>query len=284
MYRTIFFLILLALTAFFGLSLQAQVRTPQPSPTGSFEQAVGLSIVSLEYSRPGVKGRTIFGDLVPYGEVWRTGANQSTQITFSDDVTFGGKEVAAGAYALYTIPGKDEWTVMLYNDLSLGGNVSNYDESREYMRFSVEPQAAPMAFETMTFMLNDIKNNSANLYLLWDQTMVVMPIEVPVDERVMTQIERVMNGPSASDYFAAAVYYYNTDRDMEQALEWIDQALADNQRYWIMTWKARILGKMENYEQGLSVAQTAMKMAKESDNPDYVKINQDLIAAFKQKM
>jgi tetratricopeptide (TPR) repeat protein len=133
-------------------------------------------------------------------------------------------------------------------------------------------------------MLNDIKNNSANLYLLWDQTMVVMPIEVPVDERVMTQIERVMNGPSASDYFAAAVYYYNTDRDMEQALEWIDQALADNQRYWIMTWKARILGKMENYEQGLSVAQTAMKMAKESDNPDYVKINQDLIAAFKQKM
>ena len=196
---------LLMLISFFSLSLSAQIRTPQPSPTTSFEQAIGLSSISMEYSRPGVKGRTVFGDLVPYGKIWRTGANASTKITFSDSVMLAGNKVEAGTYALYTIPGEKEWTVMLYNDLGLGGNVAGYDEENEYLRFTVKPQGFPMKVESMTFMVQNLTTNSGVLVLVWEETMVPMSIEVEVDAPVMKQISQVMAGPSANDYFRAAV-------------------------------------------------------------------------------
>lgn len=261
----------------------AQINTPAPSPFASFEQVVGLTTISMEYSRPGVKGRTVFGELVPYGKIWRTGANQSTKITFSDDVKLAGKDVEAGTYGIYSIPGESEWTVMLYTDLSLGGHVSEYDEEKEYVRFTVESQDFPGPVESLTFMVGNISDNSASIYLIWENTMISIPVEVAVDEAVMAQIDQVMAGPSAGDYYQAAVYYYNTDRDMEQALEWIDMALEGGERYWIVTWKARILGKMGNYDDAIATAEHAKKMADEAGNADYVKINSDLIAEFKSK-
>lgn len=267
-----------------SLSLSAQIRTPMPSPTASFEQSLGLTTVSMEYSRPGVKGRDIFGELVPYGQIWRTGANAATKITFGDDVMLEGNPVEAGTYALYTMPGKGEWTVMLYNDLTLGGNVADYDKEQEYLRFTVEPQAMPMMIESMAFLIDDIRDDQATLSLMWAKTMVSMEIKLSTDEQVMASIERVMNGPSANDYFAAARYYYETDRDMEQALEWINLTLESTERYWIMTWKARILGKMERYKEATAVSQKAMEMAQEAENMDYVRMNEDMMAEFKAKM
>ncbi|MEM9985933.1 MAG: DUF2911 domain-containing protein [Bacteroidota bacterium] len=274
----------LMLVSLFSLSLSAQIVTPQPSPSTSFEQAIGLSTVSMEYSRPGVKGRTIFGDLVPYGKIWRTGANASTKITFSDSVKLAGNKVEAGTYAIYTIPGKQSWTVMLYTDLGLGGNVGGYNKENEYLRFTVKPQAFPMKVESMNFMLQNLTTNSAVLVLVWDETMVPMTIEVEVDAPVMDQISRVMAGPSANDYYRAAVYYYNSNRDLDQALEWIDQSLASREAYWVMTWKARIQAKMGDYEAANATSKMAMGMAQEAGNPDYVKINQDLQAEIKGKM
>jgi tetratricopeptide (TPR) repeat protein len=273
-----------ALALLLGLSLSAQIRTPMPSPTAEFEQRLGLSSVSMEYSRPGVKGRDIFGDLVPYGQIWRTGANAATTITFGEKVMLEGNEVEAGTYAIYTIPGEQEWTVMLYTDLSLGGNVANYDEENEYLRFQVESQELPMMFETMTFLINDIQDDQAILNLMWAKTLVSMEIKLNVDEQVMASIEQVMNGPSPNDYFAAARYYYETDRDMEQALEWINMTLESAERYWIMTWKARILGKMERYKEAMATSEKAKEMAQEAKNMDYVRMNDEMMAEFKAKM
>lgn len=267
-----------------ALSLSAQIRTPMPSPTISFEQGLGLTTISMEYSRPGAKDRKVFGELVPYGKVWRTGANQATKITFADDVMLEGQAVKAGTYALYTIPGEQEWTVMLYNDLTLGGNVAKYDEEKEFLRFTVASRKTAMTFETMTFMFNDIRDDHANLYLVWEQTMISMKIEVEVDEQVMAAIEQTMAGPTANDYFAAARYYYETDRDMEQALEWINKTLETAERYWIMTWKARILGKMGNYKEAMATSKKAKQMAQEAENMDYVRMNDDLMTEFKAKM
>ncbi len=267
-----------------SLSLSAQIRTPMPSPTISFEQSLGLSTVSMAYSRPGVKGRDIFGDLVPYGQIWRTGANASTKITFGEEVMLENNEVEAGTYAIYTIPGEDEWTVMLYTDLDLGGNVANYDEEKEYLRFSVEPQKIPMMIETMTFMINDIREDQASLNLMWANTMVSMEIKLNVGAKVMASIERVMSGPSPNDYFAAARYYYETDRDLEQALEWINLTLESTERYWIVTWKARILGKMERYQEAMAASEKAKEMAQEAENMDYVRMNDEMIAEFEAKM
>jgi hypothetical protein len=264
--------------------LRAQVKAPAPSPFCSLTQMVGLTEMTLEYSRPGVKDRTVFGDLVPYGKIWRTGANASSKITFSNDVTFGGQEVPAGTYALYTMPGKNEWTVMVYKDLSLGGNVANYDQSNELTRFTVKPEAMPGTVESLLLYFDQLTDEGANLVLAWEETLISIPVGVNTDEAVMASIEQTMDGPSANDYFQAAVYYFNTDRDLAKAVEWIDTSLEMRPAYWVMTWKARMQGKMGNYTEAMATSKKAMEMAKEAQNADYVKMNEDLMAEFKKKM
>lgn len=257
---------------------QAQIETPAPSPSSTIEQTVGLTDIEVSYSRPGQKGRAIFGDLVPYGKIWRTGANSATTISFSDDVKVGGKEVPAGKYALYTMPGKDEWTVMVYKNTSLGGNVGAYNEEDELTRFTVKPSTLPFSVESFTFMFNDLTDKSANLYLIWANTQVAIPVETSVDERVMAQIEQVMAGPSGNDFYAAALYYYNTDRDMDQALEWINKVMETGDRFWVATWKARILVKKGDKDAAKEAATFAKGLAEKAGNADYVKINEDILS------
>ncbi len=259
----------------------SQISTPSPSPAATLTQMVGLTKVEFEYSRPSVKGRTIFGDLVPFDAIWRTGANGATKVTFSSDVKLEGNSVTAGSYALYTIPGESSWTVMLYNDLSLGGNVGSYKAENEALRFKVTPQSMPFSAESFVINMDNLTANSATIYLIWDKTMVPINLEVLDDAKVMASIERVMAGPGANDYYQAAMYYYQTDRDIDQALVWIDLALEKGgDRYWIMTNKARILGKMGNKKEATTVARRAKEMAKEAGNEDYVKINDGLIKEF----
>ena len=272
---------LMLLLGFASTGLQAQIRTPRPSPSATLEQELGLSQVKVQYSRPSAKDRKVFGELVPFGQVWRTGANAATQITFGSDVTFGGQAVKAGTYALYTIPGQKEWSVMLYSDLALGGNVANYDESKEVVRVTAKVEAVPFHVESFTIAFDELRDESADLILVWEKTQVVVPIAVDVDADVMASIDRVMAGPSGNDYFNAAVYYYNTDRDLEKALAWINKSLEGGERYWIMTWKARILGKMGNKAEAIATAERAKALAQEAKNGDYVKMNEDLIAGWK---
>lgn len=263
-----YFVLLLAAT---GFGFAQQVNTPAPSPFHTFTQTVGLTEISMEYSRPGVKGREIFGKtdqyLLPYDSMWRTGANASTKISFSDSVEINGQKVPDGTYAIYTIPGADEWTVMLYKDLTLGGNTDAYNEEDEQARFTVKPQELPFKMETLTFVVNNIRNESATLDLMWENTLVSLPFNVPTDKKVMAQINNLMDNPNmivANLYNQSANYYLNTDRDMEQALEWINKAIEINPTMFTYNTKASILAKMENYKAAIEANNEAHKIGQEA--------------------
>ena len=165
-----------------SVAVQAQLQTPAPSPFQKIEQKVGLTDVTLEYSRPSMKGRTIFGGLVPYDNVWRTGANANTKITFSDDVIIGGKTVKAGSYAIYTKPGMQSWDVMFYTDSNNWGTPQKWDESKVAATVKAQVYPMPMAIETFTMTFDDVASDSANLGILWDKTYVGVPIKFVVYE------------------------------------------------------------------------------------------------------
>ena len=272
----------LLLTLGFMTSAEAQISTPAPSPSAKVEQAIGLATFSLDYSRPAMRGRTIYGELVPYGKIWRTGANASTKISFDRDANIGGVDMKAGTYAIYTMPGEKTWTVMFYSDLRLGGNVNGYDEKNEVARFTVESQEYPMAIESFSMGFSSITGNSASLYMIWEKTAVSIPIKLDTETEVMASIESTMAGPSMNDYRAAANFYANNDKDMDQALEWINKCmeLGGKDRFWMVTDKARILAKMGKKEEAKAAANMAMEMAKKAGNNDYVKINEDIISGL----
>ena len=211
--------ILSLFVAAFAFSATAQIKTPAPSPSQKIEQKVGLTDVTLEYSRPGMKGRTIFGDLVPFDKVWRTGANQNTKITFSTDVTIGGKELKQGTYAIYTKPGKQTWDVIFYSDATNWGNPKNWDETKVAAQVKATVQQMPMKIETFTMTFDELTNDSAVLGLLWENVYVAVKFETPTDALVSKQIKAIMKGPSAKDYYAAAAYYLEAEKDIKKARE-----------------------------------------------------------------
>src|SRR5690606_16444727 len=196
--------------ALLSLSVGAQVQTPQPSPASKLEQTVGLTQVTVEYSRPSMKGRTIFGNLGPYGEIWRTGANKNTTISFSDDVVVEGKELKAGTYALYTVPKEAVWTVIFYTDSDNWGTPEKWDDSKVAASVVVESHQLPIAVETFTISIDDLDNNGATLGILWENTYVGVKFTVPTAEKAIKSIEQTMQGPDlkAGDYFAAGSYYF----------------------------------------------------------------------------
>ena len=260
-----------------GFSLQAQLM-PAPSPSCKTVQMVGMTEVTLDYSRPSMKDRTIFGDLVPYGELWRTGANASTKIEFSTDVTLGGLEVPKGKYALYTTPGKESWEIMLYKDLSHWGTPGEVKEDQVLGRFKVKPQMTKDSYESMNLYVDHLRNDMAHLVLVWENTRVAMELNVPTDEIVVANIEKAMAGPSGGEYYQAARYYLETGRDLKQAQAWIDKALAQNEKaYWVMTIKAKIHKAMGDKAGAKATAQKAISLAKEAGNMGYVKQNQEII-------
>jgi len=261
--------------------VHAQINMPAPSPQSTVSQKVGLTDISITYSRPGVKGRKIFGGLETYGEIWRTGANALTKLTLSDEVTLGGQKVPAGEYALLTIPDKAEWTIIINSNPQ--GSTADYDESQDVARFTVKPNTLPEKVETFTINFSEIKNESANIDLEWENTRVRIPLEVAIDDKVMAQIEKTMANPQASagDYFQAASYYMTTDRDPKQALEWINKAVEMNDtQYWVVHLQAKILEKNGKKAEAKAAAEKSMKLAQEAGNDDYVRLNKDLIAGL----
>lgn len=275
--------ILLTLSiAAIGLGAFAQIKTPQPSPVSSFKQEFGLGEVSVSYSRPAAKGRVIFGDLVPFDKMWRTGANASTKITFTDDVTIEGNKLAAGEYALYTIPGKAEWTVIFYKNLNLWGlgNPGDYKESDEALRVKVKPLATAYSTENFTISMSDIAATTANLNLEWEKTKVSVKIATDIDAKVQASIEKTLNPkPNANAYFSAASYYYENDKDLNKALEWVNVAISQRaEAFWMLHLKAKILKKMNNSAAAIEAANLSKEIANKAGNADYVALNDKLIA------
>lgn len=271
------------LLAVSSVTAQAQaLKTPAPSPLQTVKQAFALGDVTIEYSRPAAKGRVIFGDLVPFGKVWRTGANGATKITFTDDVKLEGNAVKAGTYALYTIPGKDSWEIMLYKDLTLGGNVADYNTSNELLRFKVKPVAMLQTVENFTIGMDAIAASAAKLQIMWDKTLVPVSITSDVDDKIMKSIDNALK-TDGRPYFQAANYYYENNKDLSQALAWADKAIEQNPAFYIVHLKAKIQLKMKDNKGAIETAQRSMDLSKQAKNDDYVKMNEKIIEAAKKK-
>jgi len=268
-----------ALTLMF--SVNAQIETPQPSPFSKVEQKVGLTDVTIEYSRPGVKGRKIFGELEPWGTVWRTGANKNTIITFSDDVTFAGQDVKAGTYAIFTkLNSATQWDVMLYSDSENWGTPREWDDSKVVATAKVEVMEIPFNVETFAIDFNNIKNDGADLELLWEKSYVAIPFTVPTDKKVTENIDKVMNGPSAEDYYASAVYHLEEGKDINKAAKWIDLAIdmtKEKPRFWYIHQQALIHAKSGDKTGAIKAAKESLKLAKEAKYDAYIKKNEDVL-------
>ena len=271
--------------AVFSVPAYAQIKTPAPSPTSTIKQDVGLGTVEVVYSRPSAKGRKVFGELVPFSELWRTGANASTKVTFSEDVKVGGTALPKGTYALYTTPGAKEWSIVFYKNTKFGGTpCKDYLESDVAAKFNVPVVALRDMVETFTINFSNLRNNGADLDICWEMTKVVVPIMTDTDTKVMADIKNQMAGPSGDMYYSSARYYYDEKKDMGQALEWINKALEKNgEKYWMLRLKANILAESGKHKDAIAAAERSMELAKADGNNDYVRMNEKSIAEWKMK-
>jgi len=271
-------IIFTAIAAIILFTAGAQLKTPAPSPPQTIKQDFGLSAIELSYSRPGMKGRKIFGDLVPYGKIWRTGANNATTITFGDDVIIGGTKVPAGKYGLLTIPDKDNWTLIITKQLDITTNISAYKQDQDAVRVIVNPMKMKESMETFTMQFANIKPTSCELDLMWDNIAVAMPITTDVETKVMAQIDQLMNKDNRP-YYNAALYYLENGKDLKQALVWFDKA-AEQQpdAYWVQHQRANCLAKLGKKEEAKAAAEKSIALAKTAKNDDYVRLNEKLIA------
>ncbi|MBX2945379.1 MAG: DUF2911 domain-containing protein [Cyclobacteriaceae bacterium] len=274
------------------LAVEAQIQTPAASPAATVSTVVGLTDVKVTYARPKMKGRKIYGSgsdfLVPYGELWRTGANQGTVISFSDDVKVDGKDVKKGDYLLLTIPGASEWTVILYSDVAMGGNTAAYDKSKDAARFTVKPERLSERIETFTVNITDVSddNTKANIQVAWENTSVKFGITVDYDAKVMKAIEAGTK-VNPGNYIAAANYYFETGKDLKKALEWITIGIdtGNPNAFWNIHTKAKIQHALGDYKGALATAQLSMDKAKAAPSDfGYVKLNEDLIAKINAEM
>lgn len=257
-----------------GLAV-AQIQTPQPSPSTTLEQVVGLTEVKIEYSRPAMRGRTIMGDLVPYGSLWRTGANKNTTLSFSDPVTVSGQALAAGTYALFTRPGKSLWEVFFYTETENWGTPQEWQSKSVAAVIEVPTQSLAEPLESFTISINELTNTGANISLSWENTRVTLPLEVPTDEKTMASIKETMKGtPKAGDLYQAAVYYRESGRDLQTAKKWIGKAIEmDPGKYWIYRQQALILADLNEKEEAIKAAQSSLELAEKAGNQDYVRLN-----------
>ncbi|HKK75346.1 MAG TPA: DUF2911 domain-containing protein [Saprospiraceae bacterium] len=280
MKKVLFFLCLMTALV---LQSNAQIRTPQPSPSGKVMQTVGMTDVTIEYSRPSMKGRTLFAKngLVPFGEIWRTGANSATKITFSTDAKVGGAEVAAGSYAILTKPMADKWTVMLFPYES--SNWGSYVEKDPAATVTAQVMKNPTTVESFMMAIDGLTNNGATLVMAWGNTIAGLPIEVPAKEMAMASIERALNGPTAGDYYAAAAYYHSEGMDLKKAHKWVKMANAEGATYWQLRLQSQIEADLKMYKEAVATAKKSLDKAKEAGNNDYIRMNEANIKKWSMK-
>lgn len=271
-------------TAIAALSLvisDAQLRTPAPSPSQTIKQDFGLSSVELSYSRPAMKGRKIFGDLVPFGKVWRTGANNATTLTFGEEVTIGGTKVPAGKYGLLTIPDKKSWTIIISKQTDVTSPAA-YKQDQDVVRVEAKTMEMNSTMESFTIQFADVKPTSCELHIMWDKTAVALPISVDVEKKVMAQIDQLMNKDNRP-YFNAAMYYMENGKDLNQALSWFDKAVEMNpSAFWIHHQRANCLAKLGKKAEAKTAAEKSKELAAVAKNDDYVKLNEKLLAELEK--
>jgi hypothetical protein len=248
-------------------SFAQQLNTPQPSPTQEVKQNFGLSKIELSYSRPAMKGRKIFGDLVPYGKVWRTGANQATTLTFGNEVTIGGTKVPAGKYGLLAIPDAGEWTVIITKQTDVTSPAA-YKQDQDVVRVKATPVELGFPVENFTILFGDITGSSCNLQMVWDNIVVSVPITTDVDSKVSAQIKDLMEKDNRP-YFSAAMYYIDNGKDLNQALAWLEKATAANpDAFYMFYQQARVLAKLGRKKEALEVSNKSMELSKAAKNDE----------------
>jgi hypothetical protein len=257
----------------------AQINMPRPSPSSTVMQKVGLADVTISYSRPSAKGRKVFGDVVPFDKIWRTGANEPTKISVSDTVTIEGNKIAPGDYALYTIPGMAEWTIILGKNPKT--SAGDYKDDQQAARFKVKSEMLCAPVETFTIDFVNLTTTSAFIQLSWESTSVKFKIANDADAKVMADIKDKTENRYM--YFQAASYYYDTNRDLKQALEWVNKAIEGGGMFFQVHLKAKIQAKMGDCKGATETAMKSMELAKAAKNDEYVKFNEKLIADCKGK-
>lgn len=274
-------LIAAAFVTAFQFTNAQSLTTPQPSPTQTIKQNFGVSTIELSYSRPGVKDRIIFGDLVPYGKVWRTGANQATTLTFGDDVMIGGTKVPAGKYGLLTIPEASDWTIIISKQTDVT-SPDAYKQDQDVVRVKVTPYPLPMQIETFTMSFDDLKSNSCNVSMMWDRLYLMFNVSTDVDSKVMKQIDNIMNKDN-KPYYNAASYYFDNGKDMTQALSWVNKAVeaAPKTQPWVHTLKTKILAKMGKKAEATAAAKNAIQIANDTNFPEFAKQNEEILKTLK---
>jgi hypothetical protein len=255
------------LLAVASLNIQAQeMEFPRPSPNASLSQNIGTTELTIKYCRPGVKGREIWGKLVPYGELWRAGANEATVFTFSDPVMIEGKELPAGSYSFFTIPTQDQWTVVFNKNTGLWGT-TGYKEAEDALRIMVKPVAGDFV-ERMSFVVSDVTDSSAVVELQWEKVRVPFTVKVDTEAKIMKQAQQAMGRYWVMPY-RAANYCLESGSNMEKGLEWVNLSIANQKTYWNMVLKARIQEKMGQKENAVATLKEAIDMGKSADQPPY---------------
>jgi len=283
--RSIFFTILF-LSSYFNYS---QIKTPRVSPASAIEQMVGLTEIEVEYSRPSKRDRDIFGNVVPYGKIWRTGADNCTTISFSTDVVIDSQTIQSGKYSIFSIPNKKSWDVILYSDTDLWGVPRDWDENKIVFKsnYQINKLANNPVKEMFTISFDNVTNNDVDMVFSWDDVSVAVNIVVPTKKIVSENIKQVMSGsPSPSDYYSAAIYYKQENINMDTALKWINKAidLFENPRFYQLRQQSLIMAANKKYSDAIAVAKESLRLSIEADNKDYVKMNKESISEWRNKL
>lgn len=271
---------LLSAALLFVMITNAQIKTPAPSPGQTLKQDFALSSIELSYSRPAVKGRKIFGDLVPFDNVWRTGANGATTLSFGEEVIIGGKKIPAGKYGLLSIPGKASWTLIITKQTNVT-SPSAYKQEDDVVRVNVKPVVSPVKYETFTMQFANVQPESCDLQIMWDNTMVTLPVKAEIESKIMAAIDQSMQSEKPA-YFQAASYYLDNGKDLKKATEWFAKAVdAQPDAFWVRYQYARALAKSGKKAEAKEAALKSKELALAAKNGDYVKLNEKLIADLK---
>ncbi|MDR3614455.1 MAG: DUF2911 domain-containing protein [Candidatus Obscuribacterales bacterium] len=259
------------------LAETTKLEFPAASPFCTLHQRVGLTDIEISYSRPSTKGREIFGGMVPFDKVWRTGANGATKLVFNTAVKLNGTEIPAGTYALMTIPGKDQWTIIINRGAEQWGSYK-YDETADVAKFQVAPVKLDRAVETFTIEFDQLTDVTATLKLLWDKVEIPIKLEVDYIDQLASRVESVMaSDEPAKPYFQAAQFYLNHNKDLKKALTWIDAAIAERDAFFIVHVKAKILAKLGDKAGAIAAAKHSKELAEKINELSYQKMNTDLI-------
>jgi hypothetical protein len=275
-------LLLSAIAAFLLISGNAQIKTPAPSPTQTVKQDFGISAIELSYSRPGIKNRKLYADIAPAGEVWRTGANNATTLTFGDEVIIGDTKVPAGKYGLLSIPGKKEWTLIISKQTNVTSPAA-YKQESDVVRVIAPVTKLKKAVETFTIEFANVKPNTCDLLLMWGNSVVNLPISTDIDSKIMASIDAAMK-TDKPPYAQAAQYYMDNGKDLNQALAWYNKAVEQQpDAYWLQHQWANCLAKLGKKSEAAAAAERSKELAAKAKNEDYVRMNDKLLAELKKK-